>query len=185
MIVLTVSNRLGGAGNSGAGVVHSKAFPFADGGKIEGFAGGGIPGFASADGVIHGPGTGTSDSILALVNGRRPILVSNGEAIVNERGVRKHWPLIDAINRDALPRFADGGAVSGNIIASLPRLPSAASLSRAASVSVNMPISVDATGADAAGLARVARSLDELKQSLPSRIVTTVNDAQERRILRV
>lgn len=83
---------------------------FADGGKIAnapGYADGGIP-FVDR-GLIRGPGDGRSDSILALVDGRKPIRVSNGEAIVNERGVRKHWALIDAINKDRLPKFADGG----------------------------------------------------------------------------
>ena len=99
--------------------VGKSFFGFADGGKIAdapGYANGGIP-FVD-QGLIRGPGDGRSDSILALVDGRKPIRVSNGEAIVNERGVRKHWALIDAINKDRLPAFADGGLVSG-----LPRLP--------------------------------------------------------------
>lgn len=98
-------------------------FGLADGGAVDdvpGFANGGMPGFD--DGIIRGPGTGRSDSILALVDGRKPIRVSNGEAIVNERGVRNHWPLIKAINEDRLPKFADGGLVGG--FAANPRMPS-------------------------------------------------------------
>ena len=103
-----------------------------DGGMVPGFATGGLPGFAGGgdpsvdQGIIRGPGTGTSDSILAMV-GRRPIKVSAGEGIVNARGVRKHWPLIDAINHDRLPAFAQGGLVDPSAIYMRP-LPAAGSL---------------------------------------------------------
>lgn len=97
-------------------------FGLADGGKISdlpGFADGGVP---SVDrGLIRGPGDGRSDSILALVGGTKPIRVSNGEAIVNERGVRKHWALIDAINKDRLPTYADGG-LPGMAVPTLPSI---------------------------------------------------------------
>jgi murein DD-endopeptidase MepM/ murein hydrolase activator NlpD len=105
-------------------------FGLADGGKIAdvpGYADGGIP-FVD-QGLIHGPGDGRSDSILALVGGRKPIRVSNGEAIVNERGVRNHWPLIKAINEDRLPKFADGGLVGA--AAMNPRLPNLEAARRA------------------------------------------------------
>jgi tape measure domain-containing protein len=46
-------------------------------------------GFATG-GLIQGPGTGTSDSILASVNGGGNIRVSNGEYIVPERSVRRY-----------------------------------------------------------------------------------------------
>ncbi|MEZ0495398.1 hypothetical protein [Sphingomonas sp. IW22] len=98
-------------------------FGLADGGAVAdlpGYANGGIP--SVDNGLIRGPGTGRSDSILALVAGRKPIRVSNGEAIVNERGVRNHWPLIQAINEDRLPKFADGGLVGP--MAANPRMPS-------------------------------------------------------------
>lgn len=97
-------------------------FGLADGGKVSdvpGFADGGVP---SVDqGLIRGPGDGRSDSILALVGGSKPIRVSNGEAIVNERGVRKHWALIDAINKDRLPAYADGG-LPGTSVPTLPSI---------------------------------------------------------------
>jgi murein DD-endopeptidase MepM/ murein hydrolase activator NlpD len=102
--------------------------PFKEGGKVPAYADGGIPGYAGGgvpfvdQGLIRGPGDGRSDSILALVGGHRPIRISNGEAIVNERGVRKHWALIDAINKDRLPKFADGGLVAP--AGFMPRLPS-------------------------------------------------------------
>lgn len=49
--------------------------------------------------------------------------------------------------------------------------------------SVTVPISIDATGADPAGLERVRAQLDQLQESLPGIIVSTVQDAGDRRVL--
>lgn len=56
-------------------------------------------------GLITGPGTGTSDSIIAAV--------STGEFIINAEATSRHRQLIEAINsnRLSLPRFATGGVV--------------------------------------------------------------------------
>ncbi len=125
-------------------------FGLADGGKVADvpkYADGGFP---SVDqGLIRGPGDGRSDSILALVGGTKPIRVSNGEAIVNERGVRKHWALIDAINKDRLPGYADGGLPG----MSVPTLPSISQAQR--SLAVN-----NSAGAGGAIMLRVALSED-------------------------
>jgi hypothetical protein len=48
---------------------------------------------------------------------------------------------------------------------------------------VSIPISIDATGADAAAIARLNAKIDQLKDELPGRIVTTVRDARDRRFL--
>ncbi|RAH99035.1 hypothetical protein DLJ53_25775 [Acuticoccus sediminis] len=75
-----------------------------------GFAGGGevnVPSFASG-GRISGPGSGTSDSILARV--------SDGEHIIRAKQAKRFRPLLEAINSgaiDRLPAFAAGGAVGG------------------------------------------------------------------------
>ena len=136
----------------------SSFFGLADGGKVgdlPGFANGGIP---SVDqGLIRGPGDGRSDSILALVGGTKPIRVSNGEAIVNERGVRKHWALIDAINKDRLPTYADGGLPG----MAVPTLPSISQAQRSLSTS-----SVAAAGGTI--LVRVALS-EDLHATIDSR----------------
>ena len=76
---------------------------FADGGKVEGFAGGG---------KIKGPGTGTSDSIPAFAEGS-PIAVSNGEFIINAASTKKFGGLIQAINDNNVPGFRDGGFHGG------------------------------------------------------------------------
>ncbi len=93
-------------------------FGLKNGGKVPGFAGGGR---------ISGPGTGTSDSILALVGGKNPIMVSNGEAIMNARAVSAYWPLLDAMNKGTLRGYAGGGLVS-------PRIPSLRGVGGAAPV---------------------------------------------------
>lgn len=49
--------------------------------------------------------------------------------------------------------------------------------------SIAMPITIDATGADAAAIARLNAKIDELKDELPGRIVTTVRDAKDRRLI--
>lgn len=51
------------------------------------------------------------------------------------------------------------------------------------STSVPISISIDATGADAAGLARVQNEIASLKAELPARVVSAVQDAKKRRQL--
>jgi hypothetical protein len=66
-----------------------------------------IPAFAEG-GLISGPGTGTSDSIMARV--------SNGESVINARSTKMFAPLLSAINQAgggrAIPSFANGGMVN-------------------------------------------------------------------------
>lgn len=73
-----------------------------DGGRIEGRADGGR---------ISGPGTSTSDSIFALIDGAKPLMVSNGESIVTAEATARYWPIIDAMNKGRLPGLARGGRV--------------------------------------------------------------------------
>lgn len=66
----------------------------------------GLGGFARG-GRISGPGSGTSDSILARV--------SNGEYVVRAAAVSHYGTgLLSAINSLALPKFAHGGAVGAS-----------------------------------------------------------------------
>ena len=62
-----------------------------------------VPVVAKAEGgPIHGPGTGTSDSINARL--------SDGEYVINAKSTAKHFALIEAINDSAYkPGFAQGG----------------------------------------------------------------------------
>ena len=64
--------------------------------------------FASG-GLVRGPGTGTSDSILARL--------SNGEFVMRTAAVRYYGAdLLSQINSLRLPRFAAGGLVSNGIV---------------------------------------------------------------------
>lgn len=74
-----------------------------DGGSIGTFLSSILPKYATGmtpAGVVYGPGTGTSDSILAMI--------SNGESIVNADATRRFGPVIKAMNENRLPRFAGG-----------------------------------------------------------------------------
>lgn len=55
----------------------------------------------SNGGMISGPGSGTSDSILARV--------SNGEAIIPANSVLRHPTIVQSLISGGLPRFAEGG----------------------------------------------------------------------------
>src|SRR6185312_7800937 len=88
-------------GSAEFGTIFSKSLGcFAQGGQVKGFASGG---------AISGPGTSTSDSILARV--------SKGEYIMNAAAVSKFGAsLFDGLNSGMLPRFNNGGPVGSNMI---------------------------------------------------------------------
>lgn len=67
-----------------------------------------FPGLAAkADGgIINGPGTGRSDSILTRL--------SNGEFVVNAKATARNRHLLEAINAGSLPGYATGGMVGGD-----------------------------------------------------------------------
>lgn len=96
----------GSSGGSGGGGLWSAIGTLAKG----------VLGYA-AGGRIQGPGTGTSDSIPALVDGVRPIAVSNNEFIQPEKAVR-HYGLgfMEAVRSLKLPKpqFAFGGLVQAH-----------------------------------------------------------------------
>lgn len=100
-VIASLLNSGGGASAASSGFSMSGPLTAAE--AFGGFARGGM---------ITGPGTGTSDSILARV--------SNREYIVNAEATRQHFDLLEAINR-GLPRFAEGGPVAVPSQALLPR----------------------------------------------------------------
>ncbi|SOD42348.1 hypothetical protein [Nitrosovibrio sp. Nv4] len=62
-------------------------------------------------GMISGPGTGTSDSIPASIEGKQPIRLSNGEAVLNEEAVNLVGEdFIHRINAGGLAMLNKGGA---------------------------------------------------------------------------
>jgi tape measure domain-containing protein len=62
--------------------------------------------FASG-GFVSGPGTGTSDSI--------PAMLSNGEFVVNANATRQNFGLLNAINSGQIKKLAEGGLVNSTI----------------------------------------------------------------------
>ena len=78
-----------------AGIVASKQY-------VPSFAVGGI---FSGDGMVRGPGTGTSDSVNAKL--------SNGEAVINAKSTKMFAPILSVMNQAgggvAIPHFKGGG----------------------------------------------------------------------------
>ncbi|MEH2517559.1 hypothetical protein V1279_003132 [Bradyrhizobium sp. AZCC 1610] len=114
------------------------------GGGLFGFADGGLvsAGNFADGGQIQGPGTGRSDSIVARV--------SNGEFITNAQSTARHLPLLQAINSDRLPRFADGGAVG-----SVPALSAGGGHTISTAVNVTVQGSPGSSQADHDALGKV------------------------------
>lgn len=58
-------------------------------------------------GLVHGPGTGTSDSV--------PTMLSNGEFVVNANATARNRHLLEAINSNGrVPGYAEGGYVGSD-----------------------------------------------------------------------
>jgi hypothetical protein len=56
----------------------------------------------TAGGLLNGPGSGTSDSIPADIEGVQPIRLSNGEAVLNKKAV-------ELVGEDFIHRVNAGG----------------------------------------------------------------------------
>lgn len=104
-----LSKYSGGSGSSGSFSIAS-LLGFANGGIL---SNDNVPGYATG-GILSGPGTGTSDSILGVVDGRKPVRLSDGEGIVNKAAVDYYGAeSIHRMNRLQAPKFADGGVIGG------------------------------------------------------------------------
>ncbi|WP_229232746.1 phage tail tape measure protein [Sinomonas cyclohexanicum] len=91
----------GNPGTAGAGVVHANAA-----GGYQAFAGGGAVGVYPYGGMLTGPGTGISDSML--------IRASNGEFVTREAMVQKYGiETFTALNNGSAPVAAVHAAISG------------------------------------------------------------------------
>lgn len=107
-----VQRFIGWVGRQVARINIDAIWPFAQGGPVPAFAGGGpvgpIPGYPTG-GPVRGPGTGTSDSILARL--------SSGEFVMTAAAHRMFGPLLMMMNRAA----SGGGASRSAPAASVPR----------------------------------------------------------------
>lgn len=108
-------------------------------------------------------------------------IVHRGEYVVDADTVRK----IGVGNLERLKGYASGGLVGASMPAvSAPVMPQVGGLSPAGggmTVHVDARTTIDAKGADEAGLRRVERRLDRLQADLPARIITTVRDMPKKR----
>lgn len=97
---------------SGVDAAHRN---YRTGGHVRGYAGGGSPIQFAPNGLLSGPGTGTSDSILAMFASGAVGRVSDTEFVVNAASTKRYLPLLEALNRNSIPGFASGGLASGGI----------------------------------------------------------------------
>lgn len=95
--------------------------------------------FASG-GAVFGAGTGTSDSIMAML--------SNGEYVINAASVSKFGTgFFDSLNAGQLPAFATGGIVTGASLSSIGNYSNTnTSTSKAASEPPNMRVNINNYG---------------------------------------
>jgi len=91
------------------------------------------PAFATG-GKVSGPGTGTSDSILARL--------SDGEFVINAAATKQNLPLLEMINSGKVPKFNSGGLVTGNLM----QTPSSMKFDTAKSNKNQQVINVNITG---------------------------------------
>jgi hypothetical protein len=105
-----------------------------------------LAGLYADGGKIVGPGGPRDDRMI--------VGVSNGEYIVNARATAKYGPLLELINTDRVPRFANGGYVSGAAPATL-----GGPAAHGGFPSLTYAPVVNAQGADKAGLQAVQQQL--------------------------
>ncbi|MEU3252870.1 phage tail tape measure protein [Streptomyces sp. NPDC006997] len=113
-VTLTTRHVVTGTGEATHG---SKLAPghYATGGRVRGYASGGSPVQFAPSGLLSGPGTGTSDSITAVLASGAVARVSNTEFVVNAAATKRYLPLLTALNSGKLPGFAGGGLASGGL----------------------------------------------------------------------
>jgi hypothetical protein len=96
------------------GTVFHEGGNYAHGGRVRRYAsGGGVQ--MGPSGLLAGPGTGTSDSILTLFASGAVGRTSDTEFVVNAASTKRYLPLLTAINSNRIPGFASGGLAGGGI----------------------------------------------------------------------
>lgn len=87
----------------------------------------------ASGGMVSGPGTGTSDSI--------PAMLSNGEFVVNAEASRKHLRLLTAINSGNVRKYASGGLVTASAVTASSGSRTAASSQQVFNINITGDIS--------------------------------------------
>ena len=142
-----------GRSTSGGAVAAPSTSIFSGLGHLLGFASGG---------EISGPGTGTSDSIVARV--------SHGEFIVNAKAAQANLGLLHAMNAGKLPAFATGGQVGAT---SVPTFSGGAAAGGAGGFNQTNHISVQGNGGTQAQNADLAKQIGDHVTALTRQTVMT------------
>ena len=116
--------------------------------SVLGFSEGG-----SVPNVLHLAGGGNVFGAGGPRDDKVPAMLSAGEYVINAAAASRHKHLVEAINSDSLPRFADGGLVS-NI-----RAPSLGSMVRASNTPQVIYVQVDKSNLFDAHVTRLAAPL--------------------------
>ena len=133
---------LGGGGGGGIGGLISGLFGGGGGGLLGGI-GSFFGGLFAEGGEVRGPGTGTSDDIMAML--------SNGEFVVNAEAAKMHRPLLEAINSgkmsmsgfaENLPHYQAGGAVGGMSPAPIVPMEAGATNNEMGGVTINQTLNI-------------------------------------------
>jgi hypothetical protein len=132
-IVKGIGNLFGGGGSIGGGGTPHQGTSVGAGSWASGGLLSRVPIQRFSDGgYLRGPGTGTSDSLVALVDGGGPARFSRGEFVVREASASQPGAVefLEAFNRfgmsairpiaSGMPRFAEGGTVGGGGAAAKP-----------------------------------------------------------------
>lgn len=104
-------------------------------------------------------------------------IVHKGEYVIDAASTRR----IGVSNLNRLRGYADGGLVDDVSPLVAARIASPVDGSMAAPISVSIPINIDATGADAAGLQRVQQQLASLEKNVPQIAVAALRKARRGR----
>jgi hypothetical protein len=110
-------------------------------------------------------------------------MLSAGEFVINAKATRKFLPILERINGDGAMHLATGGLA-------LPRT----SMAERARISNDngefggmrpqITMHNDFRGADPSAVAQIKEHLNQLEHRLPGQIVSTVQDAKKRFVLR-
>jgi methyl-accepting chemotaxis protein len=165
----------------GKNIAGVSAGRLATGGRVKGYAdGGNIQGFPEG-GYISGPGSGTSDSILALMGSGAAAMVSNTEYVMRAAAVAKYGVgFMDAVNtgRLRLPGFAKGGKLTAKQKAAAEKQKQAVAAEKARQKEGKSALASDVTFTPAGKLAEYKNTETVHDLGMPDSVgslVTSVN----------
>lgn len=159
------SDALAGVLKKLAEMVLNSAFDALMGGSSATGSGGWLTGIFKGLGFSNGgyTGSGPKNKPAGIVHAGEVVWSQNDIARAGGVGVveamRKGMAMPAAVQAPSMPSLASMGGGGG-------------------AVTVSVPINIDATGADAAGLARVEQQVQKLQRDLPGTVIATVRKAQ-------